>query len=53
MGQIIASLAESGFAGATLAGGVSPDVQVEENNNFKSFATCNVEANVVVDITLA
>ena len=51
MGQIIASLAESGFAGATLAGGVSPDVQIEENNNFKSFATCNVVSDVVVDFS--
>lgn len=51
MGQIIASLADSGYAGATLAGGVSPDVQVEENNRFKSFDTCNVEADVVVDFS--
>lgn len=51
MGQIIASLAQSGFSGATLAGGVSPDVQVEENNNFKSFASCNVESDVVVDFS--
>ena len=51
MGQIIASLAEGGFAGATLAGGVSPDVRIEENNNFKSFASCNVEADVVVDFS--
>ena len=51
MGQIIASLAESGFAGATLAGGVSPDVRVEENNNFKSFATFNVVSDVVVDFS--
>ena len=51
MGQIIASLAEGGFAGATLAGGVSPDVRIEENNNFKSFASCNVESDVVVDFS--
>ncbi len=51
MGQIIASLAESGFSGAALAGGVSPDVQVEENNCFKSFDTCSVQSDVVVDFS--
>ncbi|MDT3390190.1 MAG: 4-hydroxy-tetrahydrodipicolinate reductase [bacterium] len=51
MGQIIASLAEGGFAGSTLAGGVSPDVRHEDNNNFKSFASCNVESDVVVDFS--
>lgn len=51
MGQIVASLADSGYVGATLAGGVSPDIQVEESNRFKSFDTCNVEADVVVDFS--
>ena len=51
MGQIIASLAEGGFAGSTLAGGVSPDVRHEDNSNFKSFASCNVESDVVVDFS--
>ena len=51
MGQIIASLAEGGFAGSTLAGGVSPDVRHEDNNNVKSFASCIVESDVVVDFS--
>ena len=51
MGQIIASLAKEGFADSTLAGGVSPDVETEGNGLFRSFDSCDVQADVVVDFS--
>ena len=51
MGRIVARMAEEGVCGATLAGGVSPDVAVEENNLFKSFASCNAGCDVVIDFS--
>ena len=51
MGRIVARMASEGVCGAVLAGGVSPDVAVEEDNNFKSFASCKVDSDVVVDFS--
>ena len=51
MGQIVLSLVNEGYASSTFAGGVSPDVAVENNGQFKSFASCNVDADVVVDFS--
>lgn len=51
MGQIVGRMASEGVCGATLAGGVSPDVAVEENNLFKSFASCNAGCDVVIDFS--
>ena len=51
MGRIVARMAAEGVCGATLAGGVSPDVAVEENNLFKSFASCNAGCDVVIDFS--
>ena len=51
MGQIVLSLVNEGYASSSFAGGVSPDVAVEKNGQFKSFASCNVQADVVVDFS--
>ena len=51
MGQIVLSLVNEGYAASSFAGGVSPDVTVEKNGQFKSFASCNVQADVVVDFS--
>ena len=51
MGQIVLSLLNEGYAGCTYAGGVSPDVAVEQDNRFKSFSACSVFADVVVDFS--
>ena len=51
MGQIVLSLINDGYASSSFAGGVSPDVAVEENGQFKSFALCNASSDVVVDFS--
>ena len=51
MGQIVLSLVNEGYASSSFAGGVSPDVTVEGNGRFKSFASCNACADVVVDFS--
>ena len=51
MGQIVLSLLNEGYAGCTYAGGVSPDVAVEQGGQFKSFSSCSVPADVVVDFS--
>ncbi len=51
MGQIITDLANKGFAGAQFAAGVSPDVQVEGNSLYKSFAGVTEQCDVVVDFS--
>lgn len=51
MGQIVARMAAEGVCGASLAGGVSPDVAVEENGNFKSFFSCSADCDVVIDFS--
>ena len=51
MGQIIRNLAQQGFEGSSFVCGVSPDVEVEQGNLHKSFATCTEEADVVVDFS--
>ena len=51
MGQITASLVESGFASSVFAAGVSPDVAVEEGHRYRSFSSVKEEADVVVDFS--
>ena len=51
MGQIVLSLVQSGYSDSTFAGGVSPDVSVEENGQFRSFASFSGVADVVVDFS--
>ena len=51
MGQIVLSLVQSGYSDSTFAGGVSPDVSVEENGQFRSFASFSGSADVIVDFS--
>ena len=51
MGQIVLALVNEGYALSTFAAGVSPDVTVESNDNYKSFASCHESADVVVDFS--
>ncbi len=51
MGQIVGRMASEGVCGATLAGGVSPDVETEEGGLFRSFANCTAQCDVVVDFS--
>lgn len=51
MGQIVYSLVQSGYEGSTFAGGVSPDVETETAELFRSFNSCKAESDVVVDFS--
>ena len=51
MGRIVLSLVDEGYADASFAGGVSPDVTTETDVLFKSFASCSVSADIVVDFS--
>lgn len=51
MGQIVYSLVKDGYTGSSFAGGVSPDVVVEKDNHFRSFGSCSVDSDVVVDFS--
>ena len=51
MGQIVYSLVKDGYSGSSFAGGVSPDVENETSELFRSFSACNVESDVVVDFS--
>ena len=51
MGQIVLSLVNEGYASSCFAAGVSPDVTVETDSLFKSFASCTESADVVVDFS--
>ena len=51
MGQIVLSLLNEGYAGCSFAGGVSPDVSIEKDNLFRSFSSCSVSADAVVDFS--
>lgn len=51
MGRLVAEQLEKGVAGSSFAGGVSPDVQVEGDGLFKSFSSCNAEADVLIDFS--
>ena len=51
MGQIVCSLVQSGYEGSVFAGGVSPDVESETSELFRSFESCKPDADVVVDFS--
>lgn len=51
MGHIIRDLTLQGLCDSKFVCGVSPDVEVDQKTLHKSFATCNEEADVVIDFS--
>lgn len=51
MGTIIRDLATQGLCGAKFVCGVSPDVELEQGNLHRSFATCTEDSDVVIDFS--